>query len=188
MQHNSRESWLLAAAEEFRPWFKDHGHDYPEKLRVSCGMAGGRIGGKRIGECWTDECSADKAREIFISPVLDEPTRVLDVLLHEIVHAVLPFEVKHGPQFAKLAMSLGLTGKMTATVATPELHEKLVAIVNELGPYPHAALCPTLKEKQTTRLLKIQCPECGYVLRGTAKWVEVGLPTCCCGTEMEVAA
>lgn len=36
-----------------------------------------------------------------------------------------------------------------------------------------------LKKKQSTRLLKAECAECGYVVRVTAKWVnEVGAPRC----------
>lgn len=32
--------------------------------------------------------------------------------------------------------------------------------------------------KQTTRLLKASCSECGYTVRVTAKWLEVGPPHC----------
>src|SRR5689334_15089474 len=81
LKHETREQWLHAAAAIFRPWFKDQGADYPERLRISCGLAGARIGGRRIGECWSDEASADGAREVFISPELDEPKRVCDVLI-----------------------------------------------------------------------------------------------------------
>jgi hypothetical protein len=41
--------------------------------------------------------------------------------------------------------------------------------------------------KQSTRLLKVECPQCGYTARVTQKWVDVGLPTCPCGSEMEAA-
>ena len=40
---------------------------------------------------------------------------------------------------------------------------------------------------QSTRLLKALCPDCGYVIRVTAKWVEVGLPVCPCGATFEAA-
>ena len=60
-------------------------------------------------------------------------------------------------------------------------------MLEELGPYPHAALTAGLssgKPKQGTRMLKVECPEDGYTLRTTAKWLAVGVPTCPCGTEM----
>jgi hypothetical protein len=75
---------------------------------------------------------------------------------------------------------------MTATVASPELSDTLAEIVDEIGPYPHAALNPdeSGKKKQGTRMLKLACPACGYAVRTTAKWIDVGFPTCPCGTEM----
>jgi hypothetical protein len=33
-------------------------------------------------------------------------------------------------------------------------------------------------KKQGTRMLKAECPECGYTIRLTKKWADVGLPTC----------
>lgn len=39
--------------------------------------------------------------------------------------------------------------------------------------------------KAGTRMLKCECPDCGYVVRTTAKWLAIGCPTCPCGTTME---
>ena len=84
-----------------------------------------------------------------------------------------------------MATSLGLEGKMTATVAGADLKVKLDALAAKLGPYPHAALTPGMRTgKQGTRMLKVTCPEDGYTLRATRKWLDMGLPTCPCGTEM----
>jgi hypothetical protein len=76
---------------------------------------------------------------------------------------------------------------MTATIPTDELRRQLEELVGEIGePYPHALLDPRSNErKQSTRLLKLECPGCGYVIRTTQKWIEVGMPTCCCGEEFE---
>lgn len=38
-----------------------------------------------------------------------------------------------------------------------------------------------------SRLVKCSCPDCGYVVRTTAKWIAVGLPTCPCGEELAIA-
>lgn len=48
-------------------------------------------------------------------------------------------------------------------------------------------LQPTARQTAGTRLLKCECPACGYVIRTTQKWLDTGLPTCACGTEMEAA-
>lgn len=44
--------------------------------------------------------------------------------------------------------------------------------------------CETTR-KQTTRLCKVKCRDCGCLLRMTRTWIErVGLPTCGCGGRM----
>jgi hypothetical protein len=90
--------------------------------------------------------------------------------------------------FRGKATAIGLVGKMTATTVGEELLPKLTAIAERLGDYPHSVLKPSGKEKvQTTRMLKLECPEDGYIVRTTAKWLDVGYPSCPCGTEMEEA-
>jgi hypothetical protein len=76
---------------------------------------------------------------------------------------------------------------MTATSAGADLEERLNDLIQKHGPYPHATLDQTLsgKKKQSTRMLKLECPACGYTVRTTAKWIEAGLPTCPCGEEMQ---
>jgi hypothetical protein len=76
---------------------------------------------------------------------------------------------------------------MTATHPGAELAERLNALCVKVGPYPHASLDRSQVKKQSTRLIKALCPECGYTIRTTAKWIENGLPTCPCGTEMELS-
>lgn len=34
------------------------------------------------------------------------------------------------------------------------------------------------KKKQTTRLIKVECPACGYIIRVTRSWLLVGVPYC----------
>ncbi len=79
---------------------------------------------------------------------------------------------------------------MRATTASAALQADLDQITKELGEYPHAALMAgeggaDAPKKQGTRLLKVECPGCGYVVRTTAKWLTVGVPTCPCGEEMK---
>lgn len=40
-------------------------------------------------------------------------------------------------------------------------------------------------KKQTTRMKKATCPVCGYLIRVSRKWLNVGCPTCACGVKME---
>lgn len=186
----TREQWLMSALELCKPLFTETGSKVPDKIRVSCGFPSRNAFGARkqsIGECWTDDASKGKVFEIFISPVLSEPLRVLDVLVHEIVHAVVGLKAGHKAPFKKVALAVGLEGKMTATVAGAELKKVLEKHCKTLGAYPHDELNKMTngKKKESCRLLKASCPDCGYIIRVARKWIEVGLPTCCCGGEFQ---
>ncbi|MFF0481075.1 hypothetical protein [Streptomyces sp. NPDC004435] len=215
----TREEWLHQAIDALRPEFERINFPLPEKIHVSVGFGYGakRESAKILGQCWARFVSEDNVNHIFISPELNDASRVLDVLIHELVHAADDCKSGHKGDFATAAKALGLTGKMTATIATPELAEKLQALAEAIGPYNHATLYPTGKplapkegpkpedepeapeetpassgpKKQGTRMIKVACKaDCGcggYVVRTTAKWLEVGLPICPVGTVMEIA-
>lgn len=182
----TREAWLIAGVEQMTPMFKSKGYEVP-KLRVSCGwpsIKGLSAKSRRIGECWAAEASTDGVHQIFISPFLDQkvtPGEVLATLVHEVVHAVVGLDKKHGKEFRKCALAVGLDGKMTATFAGPELLAHIEGWEKQLGPYPHASLDALKRptKKQTARMLKAECKECGYTARLTKKWIEeVGWPHC----------
>ena len=181
MKKMNRETWLMKGIEAVRPMFEELGATIPEKVRVTCGWPSRSAGAskkRRIGECWSSSVSGDGTAEIIISMVLDDPVNVLDVLVHELVHAALPDGTGHGPKFRKLAIALGLTGKMTATEAGPELKAKLEKISKKLGEYPHAKLDFSNVKKAGTRMIKAACPTCGYTVRLSRKWIEVATPRC----------
>lgn len=184
----TREEWLNSATLLMHDDFKSIGKTVPKLIKVSCGFPSRNPLGaskRSIGECWSDKASNGKFHEIFISPLLEERVEVLAVLIHEITHAVVGIEHKHRKPFGDVARALGLEGKLTATVAGEALTCRLGGLAKELGPYPHARLngMTNGKPKDVCRLLKASCPECGYVIRVTRKWLDVGLPTCFCGTE-----
>jgi len=144
------------------------------KFRVSCSWPGGGSPRKRIGECWQSTASADGATEMMVSPAVGDPMQVAATLVHEMIHMYLP-EAKHGRQFRRLALAVGLEGKMTATVAGDRLRARLESMLQDMGPYPHAQLSTAGRKKQSTRLLKVSCIDeenCGCVFRLTLKWVE----------------
>jgi len=182
--NGNREAWLQTAVVAMTPLFQSHGYTIPE-VRVACGFPSRSAisnRNRRIGECWSTECASDKRSQIFISPTLESCEAVLATLVHEVVHAVVGLKAKHGAAFKRCAVAVGLTGKMTATTATPEL----VATFGtwNLGTYPHSGLSAMSRTKQSTRLLKCQCAECGYTIRTTAKWIEAaGAPLCPCNSD-----
>lgn len=185
--YTSREVWLQTATELLRPRFAEAGFPVPEKVRVSVGWPGGR--GKKknvIGQCWPQELASDKVHAIFISPSLTDATKVLGVLVHELVHASVPKGTQHRGAFVKVAAGLGLTPPWTATGEGPLLVEHLLGLQTKLGAYDHGGLTTTGRLiVQGTRMLKVVCPEDGYTVRTTRKWLEVGNPSCPDGHEME---
>ena len=179
----TREEWLTAATEELRPVFDAVGKPLPANIRMSCGFPSNAKRSGAIGECWADTASADKTFEVLISPVLDDPLRVFDVLVHELCHATAG-AMNHGVSFQAAAKSVYLvpTGAgaqpWKSTGRSPAFDEAFGGIVLSLGAYPHAKLTLNTRKTQGTRMLKAVCPSCGYTVRLTQKWAVIGLPSC----------
>ncbi len=136
----TREDWLTTAMDLLdKKFFADKGYELPQ-LRASCGFPWGSA--KAIGQCFDKANSADDTYEIFICPTQAEALKVLDILLHEMIHAAVGIEEGHKGMFRKVAKEFGLAGKMTATYAEEgsELHTQLVSFADKLGVYPHAAM------------------------------------------------
>lgn len=180
----NREQWLQNAVTALRPVFAEQGITLPP-VHVSCGFPKGNVR-KVIGQCWATTSSDDGTAHLFVSPFVAESLRVLDILVHELIHAVDDCKSGHKGEFVRMMKTMGLEGKATATHAGEALTITLQGIVESIGGYPHAALLDGMSpvKKQTTRMLKVECPEDGYVVRTTAKWLAVGVPVCPCGTEM----
>lgn len=188
-EFGAREHWLHNAAnailDEYRDVFTEQfGKDGVKQLaniRVSTGFPSRRgENGKVIGQCWNSKVSKDQSHHIFINPLLEDPTRVIATLAHEMVHAADDGEHGHKGVFTKAVRGLGLEGKPTATFAGPEFTSFTRRVVKELGKYPHVALTPTVVTKtQKTYMLKVECPACHCVVRMTQKWLdEAGAPFC----------
>lgn len=177
-----REQWLAEGLELLkRQVFGPNKYKVSPKIQVSCGFPHSRAFSPKapvIGECWYPQKS--DTHHLFISPVLADPVRVLDVLTHEVVHTIAGSKAKHGSGFKYVATRVGLTGKMTATVAGPQLAKLLEHLSGILGDYPHTPLSKPRKVKTKTgpTTIKAIC-SCGYCCSVPIRWVEeVGYPLC----------
>jgi len=182
-QEKNRETWLNNAAMLYQPAFADAGAPLPANVRIAIGFPSTGKKGSRIGECWDYTASADGTFEILLRPDLSDPVELLATLVHELVHAAVGIEAGHGKQFKQLATALRLEGKMKSTHAGEAFKQHAAPILEALGPLPHAALnfagLTTRPKKQTTRLVKCECRECGYLIRTTRKWIaDIGVPHC----------
>lgn len=175
----TREQWLQDAVDGVRSRFSGAGYPLPQTVHVSVGFPSRGALGKIIGQCWAGAASKDGNCQVFISPLLGDPFDALDTLAHELAHVVTP-GAGHRGKFVTACKALGLTkGKPKSVGAGPELAEELRRLNDRLGKYPHPALvASSLPKPQGTRLLKVSCPECGYVVRVTRQWLDQGAPCC----------
>lgn len=157
---------------------------------MTCGWPSkGALGKKkrRIGECWDDKASTDRHFEIFISPCLDNPFKVLGVAVHEVVHAVVGLKAGHRKAFGDCATKVGLTKPWTATGESPDLLKIIEEWIKQIGPYPHGALRDKAvdAEKEKGRMLLLEC-ECGLKIRSTQKWLDTYGASwpCPCGSRL----
>jgi hypothetical protein len=173
MTTNNRETWLIQAADIMAttillPAIHRLGEQIaPLQYTVSLGHTHSKTS---IGECWKKAASEDNTTsQIFITPVESNSTRILDILLHEMIHAADDCASGHKNFFARVARAVGLEGKFTATHAGDALQEKLLDIVDALGEIPHTALIAANngKKTQAARMLKIECETCAFTFRAS---------------------
>lgn len=205
MTDNVREVWLNKMAAKMAPRFEKLGFPLPP-FRVSIGWTSGGKRARAGAEVWGSSASGDNHFEIFISPITEDPMQVSAYLAHELSHTAAGIDQGHSGDFACLMRHLGMKRPMTGSNRTPAFDEWVQPFIDELGPIPHAKLSFGMGEvvrgakrkakqvdageatvtfdmtsapaKQTTRLLKVACSECGYTARVTQKWLDVGAPHC----------
>ncbi len=94
MSEINREEWLGRAVDLLRPYFEQHEYKLPELIKVSCGFTGTE---RALGRCFLGNEVVDGVTQIYITPRESDSLKVLDILVHELVHAALPDDVKtHG--------------------------------------------------------------------------------------------
>jgi hypothetical protein len=177
MKFSTREAWLEAAIKQLAPIFEKAGYAVPA-CRVSCGFASTGARSGHIGQCWSTRSSGDGVNQIFISPALEHVIEVLDTLVHELVHAVDDCQHKHGKEFKKIALKLGMIGPMRSAGAGSLLKEKLKGVAVSLGPYPHARLSVTKKTVSRTPRPRAKCHQCGFTVPMLKDFLHYGPPIC----------
>ncbi len=125
---------------------------------------------------------------------------ILAVLAHEVCHSIAGIDAGHKKPFKRIAMAVGLEGKMRSTVAGLRFKNYAAVIIGRIGLYPAGKLGLRRGEleepppgdpgggegeivgggkKQVARMLKCCCQTCGYTVRAAAMWIEgKGTPHC----------
>lgn len=179
----NREAWLTALVGFLRAHFEMHGYPLPPTIHVSVGWPASRAlrrTNRRVGECWGGVQSQDGGIHIFISPIHDNAYDVAATLIHELLHAAVGLQEGHGKKFREAARAIGVRSRRpTETAIGPELTEMVVGLLKGLPPWPHEPIMllegGPRKKKASSRLHTLKCPECGYTVYITKKWLDHGL-------------
>ena len=176
----NRETWLLKGVEELKKSvFHPIGLEVPSvNVTVSLMSTGIRKQkNEHLGENYNTSCSTAGNHEIFMSPLYFDRSnseRVLDVLAHELIHAIDNNKHGHGKVFRDMALKIGLTGKMRSTKAGEELADKCQKIVQKIGKFPHDKMIINKnRKKQGTRMIKISCSNCSFSYRTSQKNIDM---------------
>jgi hypothetical protein len=192
IKFQTREEWLTAAVEMFRPMFLTRANAaIPSVVRVSVGFPAGASVNKVIGQCLSTLVTKDKNHQVYINPILDNATDVLKCLSHELIHTVV-FEDGHKSKFQRIFKALGHEGT-ALSIGVGELYGiELATMADELGEYPHSGVVleeyvtPTGRTKkrivggpkiQTTRQIKVYCEneDCGFQYYTSSKHINAAI-------------
>lgn len=138
------EEWLDHAVSALRSYFAQFGHLVPV-VEVSCGHGIDGYSPKRKvntdGICLAKRYSKAHINQIYISPQFTEPLDVLNILAHELIHAVDDCFTNHGSTFRDIAVDLGMPDSGDLIF---DGNEEILAIFSRialpLGRYPRAGI------------------------------------------------
>jgi hypothetical protein len=153
---------------------------------------------------WTPGSEKSNLHEINLSAEYLREHNMGETLIHELAHAenhhcgIADTDKtgrRHNKKFKSMAEKLGLTVEKSKslgfahTALGPEAEKFLSGIKFNRELFELCRIEPETKEgKAGSRLVKCQCPDCGYVIRTTRKWIETGFPICPCNGIMEEVA
>lgn len=171
MDNSKRVAWLEAAYIKLRERLLE---EAPPVAQITVGFPTKKRSGKNmvIGQCHFDamkDAGPYFGAEIIIiiHPfILKDLIETLATLLHEMIHAALPPEVRHGKEFQRLAKRVGLVKPWTATQPDAELvkilREIIVELEEEIGPFPsgyYEPPPPKPKKPSSTKKYICECEE-----------------------------
>ena len=175
----NREAWLNKATDLINNHYAKKGYsleDIRSEIMISCGYPPNtRTGSKNttFGVHINPLASESGKHEIFLNPIMANSLEVIDVLAHELVHAIQTHlfpkcKKAHGKEFIKICKAVDMTGskKFAQAEASEDFKKDLNDIIHKIGEYPHSAINLNAKrKKQSTRNIKVECSNCSYSYR-----------------------
>lgn len=203
MKYDQREKWLCDFAKASISLFADAKDllTFPKGIkldlndvRITCGFPPNyrksqRVGMKNkysaMGVCYP-KTELRPYKQIFILPDWCNNKDIVNlggVIIHELIHAIDNCKSGHGKAFRDMALAVGLEGQMRSTKPGTKLSAWIRKTAKKLGKYPQGEWVHS-RAKQSTRMLKIQCPkvdgDCGAIARMSNSQIEDGTPICRC--------
>ena len=155
--------------------------------------------GKRsglYGEAFANEPEGGGKAQIIMSGVHTDPFEIAVTVCHELLHIECG-DVGHGGTFRTKSLALGVDDPKYWADQSDEFKAWIEDLISDAGPMPIRPSLPGGKPKvartklpkpdateseepegissappkQSTRMLKLECGECGFICRTTAKWV-----------------
>ena len=138
--------------------------------------------------------------QIIVSGVYTDPFEIAVTVVHELLHVECPGD-HHGGQFRVKSKALGVSDAAHWKEQSSDFKAWIEDIIADAGPMPGRVALPgqpkrtrvriplppaeveapapevavgefsSAQPKQGSRLLKLECSECGFICRTTAKWV-----------------
>ena len=150
------------------------------------------------GERW-ENTQNKPIHEINLSAEWLKQNDARETLLHELAHAENHKKgiqdvagSRHNKKFKAMAEQLGLLVKKPTdhrgfayTSLGPDANAFLTKFAFKRELFQLARLATEANSSPGSRLIKCVCPDCGYTIRTAQKWINVGLTTCPCGSDIE---
>jgi len=116
--------------------------------------------GSAVGLCYSVEYSANKkVRRIEIDRETSDTLKALEIIAHEVSHAVTKEGIGHNGEFVHAVFGLfKLGGIPTSTSVTLEFTELIKPWLQKAGTYPYVKFVDRRKV-QTTRMVKLVCKD-----------------------------
>ena len=127
--------------------------------------------GHAVGICWHSITSEGNHRRIEIDRETSDTIKALEIVAHEVSHAVTSEGTGHKGAFLELVFGVfKLGGIPTATAPTEEFKNLIWNWLEQNGTYPHIRFVDR-RPRQTTRMVKIACidMDCGGATRASIK-------------------
>jgi len=181
-EEQSRQEWLTLVAGEMEKWFEELSFPVPAyEIRSGFHSSGKRS--NAIAEAWLkDGDDQDETYVIFVRPDVEDEVNISASIAHQFCLISVGKRDHSGHLFRHVSISIGLKGRKTETKPGTIFKELLKPVLTKVGKLPatsYKMAQTSTPMRQTTRMKKVECPECGYVARVSRKWIDkLGPPHC----------